>query len=82
MYVPYDRYGGVRGRGGEGRGEERRELGGGTNERRFGVSYFLIFDFFSLFFFVSRHHFFLLSVTSIMSSSRFDVASFVHSSGT
>lgn len=83
MYVPYDRYGGVRGRGGEGRGEERRELGGGTNERRFGVSYFLIFDFFSLFFLFLDITVFLLSVTSIMSSSpRFDVASFVHSSGT
>lgn len=75
MYVPYDRYGGVRGRG----GEEKESSEGERTNKGLGIL-FLIFDFFL--FFVSRHHFFL-SVTSIMSSSpRFDVASFVHSSGT
>lgn len=75
MYVPYDRYGGVRGRGGEGRSSE-------GDRTKVWVSYFLIliFDFFSLFLFLDIT-FLLLSATSIMSSSRFDVASFVHSSG-
>lgn len=55
MYLMITRYGGVRGRGGEGE-RRKRELGGGTNERTFGYLYFLVFDFF-LYFFVSRYHF-------------------------
>lgn len=57
MYVPYDRYGGVRGRGGEGeRGEEKERARRGNEGTKVWVSYFLIFDFF-LSFFVSRYHF-------------------------
>lgn len=82
MYVPYDRYGGVRGRGGEGRGEEKERARRGNEGTKVWVSYFLIFDSFFSFLFLDIT-FFLLSVTSIMSSSpRFGVASFVHSSGT
>lgn len=41
MYVPYDRYGGVRGRGGEGRGERESSEGERTN-KGLGI---LFFDF-------------------------------------
>lgn len=58
-YVPYDRYGGVRGRGAEGRGERESSEGGRTNKRRFGYLIFLIFVFCFLFF-VSRCYFFFI----------------------
>lgn len=71
----------MRGRGGEGRGEEKERARRGDERMKVWVSYFLIFDSFLFFLFLDIT-FLLLSVTSIMSSSRFDVASFVHSSGT
>lgn len=49
MYLMIDRYGGVRGRGGEGRGERERARRG--NER-LGILFLIFF-----LFFVSRHHF-------------------------
>lgn len=50
MYLMITRYGGVRGRGGEGRGERESSEGERTNQR-LGIL-FLIFDFFSLFLFL------------------------------
>lgn len=60
MYVPYDRYGGVRGRGGgERRGEREGQAKSSEGERTFGYLIFLIFDFFFLVF-ISRYHFSLI----------------------
>lgn len=57
MYLMITRYGGVRGRGGEGRGERERARRGNERTKVWGIL-FLIFDFFL--FFVSRHHFFFI----------------------
>lgn len=59
MYVPYDRYGGVRGRGGEGRGEREGQVKSSEGERTNKGLGYLIFDFFFLFS-DSRYHFFFI----------------------